>query len=260
VFFILSKILDLAFSPLTWVLALLGLATLRRRTAPKRRRRLAVLAAATLYVFALDPVQNRLTRALELPADTTARPDVVYDAVILLGGLIDSRASAASHTSAYNDASERLLVTYEWLRLERAKFVIVSSGDGDGSGVREADLLGRQLQRWGIAPERILLENESRNTRENALLSKAIIDARGFRTLLLVTSAFHMRRARGCFQAVGLEVDTLSADFRSYDPATTSLSLLPRSNHLAASTGALREFSGRWVYGLRGFTSDRVRR
>jgi uncharacterized SAM-binding protein YcdF (DUF218 family) len=71
--------------------------------------------------------------------------------------------------------------------------------------------------------------------------------------VLVVTSAFHMPRAYGCFRAVGLDVDTLPVDFRSYKGPYSS-ELVPRAEHLAHSTTALREWFGRVIYRVRGFS------
>jgi len=255
VFFLLSKILDLAFAPLTWVIVLVVLATVRRKTHPRRRRRMGIAAALILYVFALDPVSNRLVRSLEMPLESSYRVGNHYDAVVLLGGLLDSRPTVTYGQNAYNENIERLLTTFDLLRTQAADFVIISGGDADGSGIREADELATQLEKWGIARSRIIIEAESRNTRENATKSKAIAEARGFKKVLIVTSAFHMGRAKGCFNAVDMPVDTLSVDFRSYDPAGNQpWSLLPRANHFHASSVALRELSGRLVYRIRGYS------
>ena len=117
----------------------------------------------------------------------------------------------------------------------------------------EADVLARQLELWGIAPERIVREGRSRNTRENALESERLIREKGWRTLLLVTSAAHMPRALGTFEAVGLHPDTLVVDVRAHGFHPHSGWWQPRASNLSAGTDALRELFGRLVYRLRGW-------
>jgi uncharacterized SAM-binding protein YcdF (DUF218 family) len=114
-------------------------------------------------------------------------------------------------------------------------------------------VLASQLEAWGIERSRLFVEDKSRNTRENALFSKQIVDARHLRTLLLVTSALHEPRAVACFREVGLDVDTLPVDYHSYDPSQTSGSFIPRADKLADSVGALRELIGRFVYRIVGY-------
>jgi len=255
VFFWLSKTLDLLLCPLTWALALLALALAGSEARVRGRRRSLVAAAvAVLVVFSLEPVANGLERALERAAPNTYRADVTYDAVILLGGVVE-RASV-SGTPAYNDNVERLLVTYDLLRAGRARSVIVSGGvlDPTVPSLTEAGVLGAQLVDWGIAADRVVIEARARNTHDNAVESQRITEARGWTRLLVVTSAFHMPRAIGCFRAVGLPVDALPVDYRAYDPSRFSGSWLPRASALERSTTVLREWFGRAVYRLRGYS------
>ncbi len=85
--------------------------------------------------------------------------------------------------------------------------------------------------------------------------TEAILHGRGERSLLLVTSAFHLPRAAGCFRRVGLQPDLLPVDFRA--PGGTGLmqSLLPRARHLAATSDAIHELFGRLVYRLVGYST-----
>lgn len=272
-FFVLSKTLDVFLSPLSWALCWLLFALWasrarrleavgpRPRLWPKvgtrLRRGVDRLAALSLplslgilLVFSLEPVSNALTRSLEVDAPNSDREGKVYDAVVLLGGLVEDRTD--SHNGvAYNENVERLHGTYEVLAQGQAKFAILSGGSW-ASTIPEAKVLAEELARMGIAKERLIAEERSRNTRENAVYTAEIIRERGFRSILLVTSAFHMRRALRCFQVVGLEPDTMPVDYKSYDPARFSGSLLPRTRSLHDSSYALRELAGRVVYGLTG--------
>ena len=115
----------------------------------------------------------------------------------------------------------------------------------------EADLLAAKLVRWGIPASQVVVEAASRNTRENAIESSRIAAARGWRTVLLVTSAAHMPRAMGCFRAVGLEPDALPVDRVAGDGRGEEW--LPRATALSMSTDALRELAGRAVYRAVGY-------
>jgi uncharacterized SAM-binding protein YcdF (DUF218 family) len=256
VFIILSKTLDLFLGPMTWaVLFIVAGIFLRRRA--RLAIGLQVLGLAVLYVFSIEPVAGALIRATETGVRATYRPDVVYDAVIVLGGGLDPDATEISGRPEYNAAGDRILRGYELLREGRARNVLISGGtlDTRPEAPIEADVLARQLQQWGIEPGRIFTEGKSRNTRENALESQKIIEQQGWKTLLLVTSAAHMPRAYGCFAAVGIRPDTFVADVRS-PPGKRSPSWLPRAYHLSASSEALRELAGRWVYRRRGWTVE----
>lgn len=255
-FLFLSKLLDLLLAPLSWGLLLLLAALLLRRRA-RLARALQGLALALLYLFSIEPVSDGLMRLTEAGAVSTWRPDVVYDAVIVLGGGLDPGATERSGRPEYNAAPERILRGYELLREGRARRMLISGGSLDRrpQAVIEAEVLARQLQQWGIAPERLVIEGRSRNTRENALESEKLVRAHGWQSLLLVTSAAHMPRAQGCFAAVGLRPDTLPVDVRASAVPWRMGSWLPRAGALNASTDALRELAGRVVYRLRGWTA-----
>ena len=259
-FFVLSKLLDVFLSPFTWALLFLALAIpwrRPRRPARWKRRRLAGLAGlGILLFFSLESVANRLQYRLEHMTASTYRPDVTYDAVILLGGVGDERVAVETGQPSYNDNVERLVATHRLLADGRARLAIVSGGPELPALAEhsEARVLARQIIAWGVEPSRVILEDQARNTHENAVYSQRIAKERGFEKVLIVTSAFHMRRAAECFEAVGMEVDRLAVDFRAHrsdGPGTTSW--LPRAKYLAASTGTLREMAGLWIYRFQGY-------
>lgn len=250
VFFFLSKTVDLFASPLTWAMLLAALGPLLQRRIP-RARVLPLAAALLLYVFSTEPVSNALIRGLEGPSPRRRDPEKVYDVVVVLGGTTDERASLASGLASYNGAAERVHAAFEVLQAGKATTLLLSGGSLYPESPSEAELLRRQLERWGADTTRVVVEGESRNTRENALYSAKIISAQGAQSVLLVTSAFHMKRALASFEAVGVRADAYAVDFRSYDPALSSGSWLPRSGALFDSTWALHEYVGRAVYSLR---------
>jgi uncharacterized SAM-binding protein YcdF (DUF218 family) len=254
-FLILSKILDLFLSPLTWGMVFVAAGLVLRRR-PRLAVGLPVLGLGVLYAFSIEPMAGALMRSAEAGVAPTYRPDVVYDAVIVLGGGLDPDATETSGRPEYNGAGDRIVRGYELLREGRARHVLISGGSLDPrpEAIIEAEVLSRQLQLWGIEPARIFIEGKSRNTRENAVESEKIIRQQGWGTLLLVTSAAHMPRAHGCFAAVGIRADTFLADVRA-PPGKRSPTWLPRAAHLSASSDALRELAGRWVYRLRGWTA-----
>ena len=248
----LSKALDGLLSPLGWALLLAAAgALLRRRRAGTV---LLALSALVLVAFSSGLVADPLMAAVEGSARSTYRPDVVYDAVIVLGGLVDAPASRATGEAEMKDEVDRVLRAFELVRAGRARNVLLSGGlvwpqPGD---VSEADRLAAKLAQWGVPSDRIAVERSSRNTRENAIESSKLAAARGWRTLLVVTSFAHAPRALGCFRAVGLEPDVLPVDRRAGDGRGRGWA--PRAAALAKSTDAIRELAGRIAYRAVGYT------
>jgi uncharacterized SAM-binding protein YcdF (DUF218 family) len=252
VFFILSKLLDVFLSPYTWGLLLVaaGVPWRARDRSPRharRRRACGGVGLALLLVGSLTPVSNAMLWRLEHASTPTYDDSVTYDAVILLGGVVDDNAMRTSHQISFNDNVERLIVTHRLLREGKAR-VVIASGENP-----EAEVLGRQIEDWGISRDRIIVEGRARNTHENAVFSQEIARARGFERVLIVTSAFHMQRAAECFAAVGMKVDTLSVDYRAHQKWPVAEWIIPRVGELSLSTTVVREVSGRLIYRMQGY-------
>lgn len=101
------------------------------------------------------------------------------------------------------------------LRLEQAQKayeqglggkIIVCGGKGTDETVPEAVVMAAYLKARGVPGEDILLEAQSRNTRENLRFAKRIMEANGYQTCVLVTSDYHMMRARMLAGQEGLSV------------------------------------------------------
>ncbi len=252
-FYFLSKILDVLLTPLAWSVLLVATGIFGGRSL-RHSRWLSAGGLGVLLLFSLEPVSNALYRSLENPPLRTMRTGVTYDVVVLLGGVVDERVQATYGSRAFNDNNERLLETFDLLRKGAARYAIVSGGSAYASGrPTEAASLAKQLVAWGIDPGRVILEEHARNTYENAVYSSAIVRVRGWKSVVIVTSGFHMPRAQGCFRAVQLDVDALPVDFRSYS-SEFSGELVPRAQYLEASSIAIREWSGRAIYRLRGYS------
>jgi len=229
----------------------LALAWLRQR--PGRARGALVLAALVLLAFSIEPVSRRLWAALERSATDTFRPDPPYDVVIVLGGMVDPAATRRTGQLELTESADRIVRAAQLLRAGQARNVLLSGGlTFDGVAQRsEADWLAEWLRGEGIAADRIAVEGESRNTRENAVFSARILQQRGWRRALLVTSAWHAPRALGCFRAVGVDPDLLTVDHRGGEAELAAW--LPRARAFSDSTYALRELVGGLVYRVMGY-------
>jgi uncharacterized SAM-binding protein YcdF (DUF218 family) len=175
--------------------------------------------------------------------------------VVVLGGVVDLGAMRRSGQLELNDAADRVSQAAILLRTGKARVALLSGGivfPRAGDPPPEAEVLAAWFRDQGIEPDRLVLEDRSRNTHENATESAAIIAAHGWKRVLLVTSAWHAPRALGCFRAAGLSPDLLAVDHHAGGPSGP-LAWLPRAAALSASTDALRELFGGLVYHLMGY-------
>jgi len=253
----LSKILPLFVMPISVVLVLLVLGFLFLWNGWRMTGRSMVLVGALVLWLASTPfAASTLYSDLEArypPTPLSKLPS--GDCVVLLGGVVGP-AMPPRVDIELNAAVDRVYKTAQLQRAGKAKYVIVTAGNQPWSDSpwAEADLIRDLLVEWGVPKDAIFLEGSSRNTRENAIYSKNLIDSINCQTALLVTSAAHMPRAVAAFQSAGVSVVPVSTDVQVVEQGTLSAAvLLPNAGALAMTSDAIREWIGMWVYRMQGW-------
>lgn len=261
-FLYLSKLLPLFFYPLglASVSLIVALITLWKR--PRIAAAAIALALISLLVCSNAWIAKSLVRSLEwqnLPA--TQIPNA--EAIVVLGGATKS-ASFPRPTVDLSESGDRVIYAAQLYRQKKAPLVILSGGriDWRGSGAPESADMAQILTSIGVPSEALVQDPDSLNTYENAVNVKKILETRGIRQVLLVTSAMHMPRSLKIFQRQGIDVIPAPTDFLvsqsdlqelSSTPKAAILNLLPDSNNLQLFTNALKEYVGSFVYRLRGW-------
>jgi uncharacterized SAM-binding protein YcdF (DUF218 family) len=207
--FFASKIGWLFAAP-SRVLLLLALAG----AAAGRRGRALVAAALVVIAFvSVVPVGGLALARLEATFQPLSAPPRI-DGVLVIGGALDAQVYDAHPASGFNPAIGRL---FEAARVAKAfpqARLLDIGGPTPPDGRPEADAAADVLTALGVARERIEIERVSRNTYENAIDAAAIAKPKAGEVWLLVTSAFHMPRAVGCFRAAGFKVVADPVDYR----------------------------------------------
>ncbi len=218
------------------------------------RTMVGLLAGAGLLLLGLSPAANWLILPLENRFPKPALEGRTIDGVIMLGGAVLERQSAAHDQIALNDAGERILALVELARRYPQAKLVVTGGAGfySGATATEADILRRMIGRLGLPPERIIFEDRSVNTHENAAFSKVLAAPRPGETWLLVTSAWHMPRSVGIFRAAGWPVVAYPVDFRTAGAADAGRGFFSVSDGLRRADVAMREWVGLVAYRLTG--------
>jgi uncharacterized SAM-binding protein YcdF (DUF218 family) len=176
-----------------------------------------LLSLATLVLLAvtLFPLERLYLTPLERRFPIPELPAAV-DGIIVLGGAISFRDLDGQPRAEINESGGDRLAAFAALARRYPEAKLVFSG-GSGSlrhpELREADAAGALLADFGVDPARLILQRRSRNTWEDALYAKEQVEPQPGETWVLVTSAFHMPRAIGCFRQLGWEVIPYPVDF-----------------------------------------------
>jgi uncharacterized SAM-binding protein YcdF (DUF218 family) len=257
-FFALSKVAGFFASPsnLLIALALVGVVLMGTRRA-RCGRRVTVTAVLLLAIAGLSPLGNALVLPLEqrFPPWTAGPGDP--NGIVVLGGAISPALSVVRGTPELNESAERMTVVADLARRFPRARIVFTGGSGNlfGNRADEAQFARPLLESFGIAASRIELESASRNTFENATLSKALAKPQPGERWLLVTSAFHMPRAVGCFRRVGFPVEPYPVDWRTGGAGDLVSAFGSLSAGLARTDVAVREWTGLLMYWLTGRTS-----
>lgn len=239
----LRRVLPFFLSPLFvfGALVILGLIS--------RRRWMALLAVAGLWLIATPVVSDRLVRAVEehsVRQDAARMP--VAGAVVVLGGMLTDSPGVDGVVAEWRDP-DRYFAGLALYQAARAPRLIFTRGKlpWSASEESEGEVLRRYALRSGVAASAILLTKEVANTREEAQAVRALLGP-ALREVILVTSAFHMPRARQIFEREGLRVHPYPVDFKVSIRQTTMMDFLPDANALRWADVAIREWIGQLYY------------
>ena len=254
-FFILSKTLNIIIMPINWVgfLLLFGLFT----KSEKKRKRNILFAVILFFFFNNHFIYNQVVRWWEeetMTADQITQP---YDIGILLGGYSSPHVIPTKDRHNFGRRANRFLNAFELYKTGKVKKLLLSGGTGAllQNNPSEAVEIKAFLMRLGVEASDIIIEDRSKNTYENALFTKQILaeeypDA----SLLLITSAWHMPRAKRCFWKQGLQPSIFSVDFLSERTRGALESwLFPYRLGFARWEYLIKEWVGIIMYKLNGY-------
>ncbi|WP_103257220.1 YdcF family protein [Tabrizicola aquatica] len=255
-FFIASKTVGMVARVESWALFLMALALWGLW---RGRLRLAGWTLGTVFTgtlaLTLLPLGDLLLDPLErsFPA-RIALPQV--DGIIVLGGAETTGAHRLWGGPQLNEAGERLIESAMLAhRFPAARLVFTGGSATVGRDEDTTDPSEMVRATWialGIAPDRITLEQTSRNTAENARLTHDLVQPQPGETWVLVTSAFHMPRAHETFVRNGWQgIIAWPVDFRSGDLAALR-GIWRLDRNLLGVNLALKEFLGTLAYRITG--------
>ena len=254
-FFILSKILFFLIQPINWVIGLMIFSLLSKK---KERKRKALVAAVILYLFFTNHfIFNQVAKLWEvktITADEIVRP---YKVGILLGGYSNGNIIPNQDRHNFSHRGNRFFNAFELYKTGKVEKLLLTGGTGDLFEYQksEAPMVLEFLKNVGVPDEDIIVEPNSRNTYENAIFSKKLLEEKNIRgNYLLITSAWHMRRSKACFDKAGISYTPFSVDFLTEkDKWTPDNILLPDPNGFSYWEMYIKEWVGLAAYWIKGY-------
>lgn len=257
-FFVLSKTVGHLLLPTNFLigLGLLGAILLLTRFA-RAGRRLMATALVLLAICAFSPLGNFLIHPLEqrFPKWDNSRGGEP-DGIIVLGGPIDADLSAAHGVPVIAAASDRIIGGATLAHRYPNARLIYTGGSANliSNDAKEADWATALFQGLGIPKSRLIMERQSRNTRENAEFSKQIVKPKPGERWLLVTSAYHMPRAMGLFRNAGFAVEAYPVDWKTGSREDLFRYFVIADDGLQLVDTGVREWLGLIAYRIAGDT------
>ncbi len=250
-FFILSKVLNFFLSPFNWLLILFLFAYFTKDA--KRKKRWIIICICGFLFFSNPYIIHKLIINWQASQKTFAVNEQ-YETGILLAGFVGFEYNKKQ--GYYGAASDRFIQAIRLYKLGRIKKILITGGSGSiwRQQYKEADFVKEQLQEMGVAAADILSENQSRNTYENAINTKQLLDSLQLKApYLLITSAIHMKRSQQVFTKAGIKTVAYPCNFNAINnPQLFWNSITPTYKAFESWDIYLKEVVGLLVYKLTG--------
>jgi len=248
----LNKILPVICLPIGLTVVLVGAGLILRK------RVLCWAGLGLLLLLSTGFVSGKLMRWVEGVEDRSVIQDVeTADAIVVLSGMIEERKNAP--LGEWSGAVDRFEGGVDLFQAGKATLLIFTGGwvPWMPKAKPEGEILAQRAVKLGVPKDKILVTGKAQNTEEEAIAVRQV--GRNWWVtgskprIILVTSAFHMRRAEMLFRKSGFEVTPFPVDYQtSGNSGITPLSFLPSAHALARSEIAIREIIGfayYWVIG-----------
>tara|TARA_B100001245_G_C22865307_1_gene416129 strand:- start:812 stop:1573 length:762 start_codon:yes stop_codon:yes gene_type:complete len=251
-FFILSKLLVFVLNPLVWVCTLFvyGLFTSKAKL-----KKVALVTALIVLLLSSNPlICNMVMSKLEWTPKSKDEIPLVSTGVVL-GGIVEWKDQ--TDLINLNASAERIEEAINLYHEGLIGQIILSGGSGSlmEPDKLESVALKDFILTRGVKKRDLIIDPKSRNTYENAVESKKILDSLGIadQPILLITSAFHMKRAVRCFNKQGVDNVPFPVDFKSDQLDWSMVWIIPSAEAITTWQLMLKEYVGMLAYSITGY-------
>lgn len=254
-FFYLSQFFSFLIMPLSVILLFLIVGWVLFNK--KLGRKLMTAGVLMLLFFSNQFIANYAIYLWEPPYKAIA-PLPTFDVGIVLTGVTNLNKTVYDRTF-FSRGADRATQAVQLYKLGKIKKILITGGAGlnPTNENTEAALLADFMVMAGVAEKDILVENQAVNTRQNALFARQMLEEEGYDSqdqYLLITSAFHMKRSKACFDKVGLPTVTFPVDYYASDPQLTVKNLIQASPQALVHWHILvKEWVGLAAYKVAGY-------
>jgi len=255
IFFVISKIVDISLSPI-FIYFVLFFLILFLKLKKKLKNVHLIVFILIFYFFSNLFIAEEFIRLIEAKPIKKEELKEKYDYIIILGGPL-SYYDKEYDQVGFNPCVDRVFQAVKFYLQGKSDYILYCGGDGtltQNLG-KESYIMKKYLIDLGLPAENIIVEDKSRNTYENVKYALEIILKNNKNPkLLVITSAYHVKRVLLCFKKFNIEcdyypVDRMTGKKKKYD----LFSLMPTSTAIWYWEIFLHELFGLISYKIMGY-------
>ena len=239
----LHKILPIFVLPIMLVIIVILIGLIQHK------KKLIYIAIGLLYILSTPIFSNnffKLVEGSEYRKSINAIDSA--DAIVVLSGMLAINEMGDSTYVEWGDP-DRFFGGLALFKAGKAQKLVFTGGKMPWNKAKktEGEVLRDYAISNGIATEKIFITKDVENTADEAVAVKELISPS--KRIILVTSAFHMYRAKKLFEKQGFEVIAYKVDYKAAGNSTvTVMDFLPSAGNLAMTETGMREIIGRLFY------------
>lgn len=256
-FFPLSKIIDFLLLPICWIIVPILYAILQKN---HRKSKMALGISLFVLIFSTNGiVVNQLYQSWELDKPQNLEKNQYTWGIVLGGGIIRDTGKI-NQELIFAESSDRLLQTFQLYKKGIIKKILITGGN---TGIKfltndyaqESKKSKEFLVLMGVRAKDIFVEDQAKNTYENAQNSKKILlNYLKTDSMLVITSAYHSRRSQACFEKQGFKFKIYPVDQLAKQGEIGLLhQLMPAEKNLYLFSRIIREIAGFIIYHIVGY-------
>ena len=242
----LHKVIALIASPLFLIIFLIFLGIIFKS------KKISLLGFIVLIFCSLPIISSKLISYLEKDYILQNISNIdKADAIVVLSGMLKTIKFNSKLEYEFNEKVDRILSGIDLFKNDKAPLLILTRGKFPWLvGVPEGEYLKNFAMKFGIPEESIFLTDSVQNTHQEAKSVKKLLNSNEAK-IILVTSAFHMPRAKKIFEAFNINVIPFAVDYISSGQKINFMHFIPSAGSLSTTSFGVRELIGRLYYSLK---------